>query len=58
MTLREVWDVTEEPIFVDTGKSISFVGSEILLQYEKRSVRRMYVNREHITVILEDEQDD
>lgn len=58
MTLREVWDVTEEPIYLYSEKDIAYIGSKILLQYEKRNIKKMYSSDLGITLVLEDEEDD
>lgn len=60
MTLREVWDVTQQPILLDTGHGTEYIGSKILLQYGKRNVERIYVSpsQERLVITLEDEEDD
>lgn len=43
MTLRDIWEVTDEPIYLDTGHGIIlYIGSKILLENEKRKVEKIY----------------
>jgi len=58
INLQDVWDVTEEPIYLYSEKDIVFVSSKILLQYGKRTVKKMYSSDLGITLVLEDEEDD
>lgn len=56
--LQDVWDITEEPIYLDDKNVLSFIGSKILLKYGKRNIKKMYASDLGITLVLEDEEND
>ena len=56
--LQDVWDITEEPIYLSIENDISFIGSNILSHFGKRNVKKIYTTDLGITLVLEDEEDD